>query len=213
MLGSFDRNNYVTKRIWAVSHDGEKIPISIVHRKDIPEGPQPFYLDGYGSYEISNDCYFSSNMLSMLDRGVVFGIAHVRGGGEMGRMWYENGKYLKKENTWRDFVACAQHLIAEGIAHEDKYDKRNNLPLFCCSLFCSQSFDLLLSFVSIYLCTSVDPIHISKLSLSLSRCFRLAIEGRSAGGLLIGATLNTAPKRKDGRPFFAGACDETRSRL
>ena len=88
VLGGFRRENYVTRRLWATSPDGTKVPISLVHRKDKPAGAGPTFLDGYGSYEISNDAYFSSNRLSLLDRGVTFAIAHVRGGGEMGRKWW-----------------------------------------------------------------------------------------------------------------------------
>ncbi|EDQ88026.1 uncharacterized protein MONBRDRAFT_37688 [Monosiga brevicollis MX1] len=176
----YDASKYESRRLWAKSHDGVMVPISLVRRKDLPAGPNPVHLDGYGSYEISNDPWFSKNLLSLLDRGVVFALAHVRGGGDMGRMCkhcvgipvpsdnsrkltlrldcnnafrYEDGKYLKKANTWIDFNACAQFLVDEKIADPD----------------------------------------------------RLTIEGRSAGGLLIGATLNTAPQRPDGKPFYAGA--------
>lgn len=87
VLGGFDPANYVSSRIWAVSHDGTKVPITTVRRADLPAGPQPVFLEGYGSYEISNDVFFSRNQLSLLDRGVVVAIAHVRGGGELGRLW------------------------------------------------------------------------------------------------------------------------------
>jgi protease II len=88
VLGGFKPENYVSSRIWAVSHDGTKVPITTVRRKDLPSGPQPVFLEGYGSYEISNDVFFSRNQLSLLDRGVVVAIAHVRGGGDLGRLWY-----------------------------------------------------------------------------------------------------------------------------
>ncbi|KAG1666918.1 hypothetical protein FOA52_005978 [Chlamydomonas sp. UWO 241] len=144
VLGGFNKDDYVTERQWATSHDGTKVPISIVYKKDAVklDGTDNCLLYGYGSYEICIDPWFSSDRLSLLNRGFVFAIGHIRGGGEMGRLWYENGKYLKKKNTFLDFIACAEHLIAE------KY---------------------------------TSPQH-------------LAIEGRSAGGLLIGATVNMRPE-------------------
>ncbi|MGB3370591.1 MAG: S9 family peptidase [Rhodococcus sp. (in: high G+C Gram-positive bacteria)] len=114
VLGDFDANDYVQHRDWAVASDGTRIPLSIVVRKDVPEGPAPTLLYGYGSYEASMDPAFSVARLSLLDRGIVFVVAHVRGGGEMGRHWYENGKTLTKMNTFTDFVAAAQHLIDTG---------------------------------------------------------------------------------------------------
>jgi len=113
VLGGYDPEHYVTKRLWATAPDGARIPISIVHRKDrAPGGPALLY--GYGSYEASMDPGFSSIRLSLLDRGFVYAIAHIRGGGEMGRHWYLDGKFLKKRNTFTDFIACAEHLVAEG---------------------------------------------------------------------------------------------------
>lgn len=143
VLGGFKKEAYVTERLWAVAPDGVRVPISIVYRKGAVklDGTDPLLLNGYGSYEISNDPYFSANRLCLLDRGWVFAIGHIRGGGEMGRDWYEDGKYLKKKNSFTDFIACAEHLI------ERKY---------------------------------TSP-----------KC--LYIEGRSAGGLLMGATVNMAP--------------------
>jgi oligopeptidase B len=140
--GGYNRTDYVTERLWATAPDGVRVPISVVHRSDLTmNGANPALLYGYGAYEVSNEPMFDPARLSMLDRGFVFAIAHVRGGGEMGRGWYEDGKFLNKTNTFTDFIACAQHLI----------DKR----------YTSSS--------------------------------RLAIRGRSAGGLLIGAVLNARP--------------------
>ncbi|KAA0021906.1 S9 family peptidase [Antrihabitans cavernicola] len=113
VLGDFDANNYEQHRDWAVAADGTRIPISVVVRKGV-ERPAPTLLYGYGSYEASMDPAFSVARLSLLDRGMVFAVAHVRGGGEMGRLWYENGKTLTKKNTFTDFVSCAQHLVDSG---------------------------------------------------------------------------------------------------
>ena len=115
VLGDFDPSRYATSRLWATAPDGEKVPISLVHRQGLErDGAAPAVLYGYGSYEYSLDPVFSSLRLSLLDRGFVFAMAHVRGGGEMGRRWYEDGKLLRKKNTFRDFLACAQHLVDEG---------------------------------------------------------------------------------------------------
>ncbi|GFQ03176.1 protease 2 [Phtheirospermum japonicum] len=143
VLGGFDSANYITDRLWATADDGTQIPISIVYRKDLVklDGSKPLLLYGYGSYEICIDPYFKASRLSLLDRGFIVAIGHVRGGGEMGRPWYEDGKLLKKKNTFTDFIACAEYLI------EKKY--------------CSKE--------------------------------KLCIEGRSAGGLLIGAVINMRP--------------------
>ncbi|CAL0320663.1 unnamed protein product [Lupinus luteus] len=143
VLGGFDATRYVTERKWAPASDGTLIPISIVYRKDLVklDGSDPLLLYGYGSYEVCVDPSFKSSRLSLLDRGFIYAIAHIRGGGEMGRQWYENGKLLKKKNTFTDFIACAEYLI------ENK--------------FCSKE--------------------------------KLCIEGRSAGGLLIGSVLNMRP--------------------
>ncbi|KAK8561431.1 hypothetical protein V6N12_048502 [Hibiscus sabdariffa] len=143
VLGGFDATNYVTERKWATASDGTQIPISIVYQKNLVklDGSDPMLLYGYGSYEISIDPVFNKARLSLIDRGIIFAIAHIRGGGEMGRQWYENGKFLKKKNTFTDFIACAEFLI------EQKY--------------CSKE--------------------------------KLCIEGRSAGGLLMGAVLNMRP--------------------
>ena len=140
--GGYNRDDYVTERLWARATDGVKVPISVVFRRDKSEERAPALLYGYGAYEHSNDPMFDPARLSLLDRGFVFAIAHVRGGGEMGREWYEDGKFLNKANTFRDFLACARELIAQGYT---------------------------------------SPEH-------------LAIRGRSAGGLLIGAVMNEAPE-------------------
>ncbi|WP_206510978.1 S9 family peptidase [Rhodococcus sp. BGS-1C] len=114
VLGDFDAGNYVQHRDWATAEDGTRIPLSIIARKDVPDGPAPTLLYGYGSYEASMDPAFSVARLSLLDRGIVFVVAHVRGGGEMGRHWYDSGKTLTKKNTFTDFVAAARHLIDSG---------------------------------------------------------------------------------------------------
>ncbi len=114
VLGDYDPDHYVTERHWAVAPDGTEVPMSIVVRRDVArDGTAPCLLYGYGSYEISIDPVFSSLRLSLLDRGFVFAIAHVRGGGELGRHWYEDGKLLAKPNTFTDFVACAHKLVED----------------------------------------------------------------------------------------------------
>jgi oligopeptidase B len=113
VLGDFDPDRYEQHREWATAEDGTAVPISIVCPKDAPrDGSMPMLLYGYGSYEHSIDPFFTISRLSLLDRGVGFAIAHVRGGGEMGRPWYDQGKMLAKKNTFTDFVACARHLAA-----------------------------------------------------------------------------------------------------
>jgi len=136
----YNRDDYITERLWAKAPDGVQVPLSLVYRRDRSQ-PGPALLYGYGAYEISNDPMFDPARLSLLDRGFVFAIAHVRGGGELGRTWYEDGKFLNKTNTFTDFIACAEKLIAAGYTDTE----------------------------------------------------RLAIRGRSAGGLLIGAVLNERP--------------------
>jgi oligopeptidase B len=140
--GGFDGKNYVGERIDATAPDGMKVPISVVYRKGlVRDGKAPIYLYSYGSYGFSTDPFFDPTRLVLLDRGVVFALAHIRGGSDMGRQWYLDGKLMHKKNTFTDFIACADELV------RDKYGARD----------------------------------------------RLAIEGRSAGGLLIGATLNLRP--------------------
>ena len=111
--GKFDSDNYVSERLFAKSRDGKtEIPISLVYRKGLNKnGKQPLLLNGYGSYGSSSDPYFSSVRLSLLDRGFTFAIAHIRGGQEMGRDWYEDGKLLKKKNSFYDFIDCGKYLI------------------------------------------------------------------------------------------------------
>lgn len=121
VLGGFDPGDYVQHREWATAPDGTRVPISLVARRDVPrDGSAALLLYGYGSYEASMDPWFSIARLSLLDRGAVFAIAHVRGGGEMGRHWYEDGKLLHKRNTFTDFVACAEHLTAAGWTAADR---------------------------------------------------------------------------------------------
>jgi oligopeptidase B len=121
VLGGYDPADYEQFREWAVADDGTKVPISIVARKGVPrDGTAPLLLYGYGSYEISIDPYFSIPRLSLLDRGVVYAIAHIRGGGEMGRRWYEDGKMLAKKNTFTDFVAAAHELVKSSWTTADK---------------------------------------------------------------------------------------------
>jgi oligopeptidase B len=139
--GGYNRDDYVSERLWAPAADGVRVPISLVYRRDMKRDGAPLLLYGYGAYEHSNDPMFDSARLSLLDRGFIFAISHVRGGGEMGREWYENGKLLHKRNTFDDFIACADHLVSEGYSSAE----------------------------------------------------RLAIRGRSAGGLLIGAVVNQRP--------------------
>ncbi|WP_425596258.1 S9 family peptidase [Promicromonospora iranensis] len=139
VLGGYDAGDYDQRREWAVAEDGTHIPISLVWRKDkvrfgvspgsttgadstgdTPAEPAPLLLYGYGAYESSIDPYFSVPRLSLLDRGVVFAIAHVRGGGEMGRAWYDDGKLAAKRNTFTDFVACGRHLVDTGWTSSDR---------------------------------------------------------------------------------------------
>ncbi len=121
VLGGFDASQYTTARTWATADDGTKIPVSVVRRKDTPvDGTAPLYQYAYGSYGSSIDPSFRSTILSLLDRGFVFAIAHVRGGQEMGRQWYEDGKLLKKRNTFTDFIDVTEHLVAEKYAAPDK---------------------------------------------------------------------------------------------
>ena len=112
--GKFDKNNYIEERVWATAADGTKVPISMVYRKGIKkDGKNPFLLYAYGSYGATMDPYFSSTRLSLLDRGFIYAIAHIRGGEDLGREWYENGKLLKKINTFTDFIDCSKFVIAE----------------------------------------------------------------------------------------------------
>jgi oligopeptidase B len=112
--GPFDADAYESRRIWATAQDGTQIPISLVGRRDSFGKPAPLYLYGYGAYGHSLDPWFSHARLSLLDRGFVFAIAHVRGGGDLGEAWYRAGKLEHKPNTFSDFIACAEQLLADG---------------------------------------------------------------------------------------------------
>ena len=140
--GGYDPKKYEVEQIYAVASDGVKIPISVLHLKGAKlDGTGPLYLYGYGSYGISIDMFFNSNIFSMVDRGVVTAVAHIRGGGEMGKAWHDAGRMMNKKTTFTDFIACAEDLVKRGYGSKD----------------------------------------------------RLVIEGRSAGGLLMGAVLNMRP--------------------
>ncbi len=142
ILGGFNPANYKSERLFATATDGSKIPISLVYRKDKKKSEgNPLLLYGYGSYGITTNPYFNSTVLSLVDRGFIYAIAHIRGGEEMGRYWYEDGKLFKKKNTFTDFINCGEYLTKEGYTSSNK----------------------------------------------------LFAEGRSAGGLLMGAVTNMAP--------------------
>src|SRR5207302_5720774 len=140
--GGFDRNNYELERLYATAKDGIKVPLTVFYRKGVKrDGAAPLYLYGYGSYGNVLPVNFSSNRLALLDRGVVVALGHIRGGGDLGKPWHDDGRMMHKMNTFTDFIACAEYLIANKYA---------------------------------------DPK-------------RIAIEGRSAGGLLMGAVTNMRP--------------------
>lgn len=120
VLGAFDADDYLSERLWATATDGTRVPVTLVRRKDRIGGPMPLYLYGYGAYGESLDPWFSHGRLSLLDRGVAFAIAHVRGGGELGEQWYQAGKQANKPNSFTDFIACAEHLIKKGITAPDR---------------------------------------------------------------------------------------------
>ena len=121
VLGEYDPSRYESQRIFAEAADGTEVPVSLVYKKGMTQdGNNPLLLIGYGSYGISIDPNFASNGLSLLDRGFIVAIAHIRGGGEMGRPWYESGKLLNKKSTFTDFITCAEHLIAENYTTSDK---------------------------------------------------------------------------------------------
>ncbi|MEL6650114.1 MAG: S9 family peptidase [Bacteroidota bacterium] len=121
VLGGFEVEDYVSERQFATAADGTKVPVSIVYKKgSLDQGPAPLLLYAYGSYGYSLDPYFSVARLSLLNRGFVFVIAHIRGGEEMGRYWYDDGKLLKKKNTFTDFIACAEHLLEGGFTERKK---------------------------------------------------------------------------------------------
>jgi oligopeptidase B len=140
--GGYDRTRYQVERIYATASDGVKVPISVLRLKNAKlDGQGPIYLTGYGSYGFPYDIRFNSNLFSLVDRGVVAAVAHIRGGGEMGKSWHDDGRMMHKKNTFSDFIACAEYLVAQGYGSKD----------------------------------------------------HLVIEGRSAGGLLMGAVLNMRP--------------------
>jgi oligopeptidase B len=121
VLGGFDKNDYVTERFFVKARDGVQVPMSIVYKKGFKkDGSQPLLQYAYGSYGYSTDAYFSAGRLSLLNRGFAFAIAHIRGGQEMGRSWYEDGKMLKKKNTFNDFIDCSEYLIKEKWTSADR---------------------------------------------------------------------------------------------
>ncbi|WP_062055310.1 S9 family peptidase [Aquimarina longa] len=118
--GEFDKNNYISERVWAIAEDGAKIPVSLVYKKGIKkDGKNPLLQYGYGSYGSTIDPYFSTVRLSLLDRGFIYAIAHIRGSEYLGRSWYDEGKLLKKKNTFTDFIACSKFLIEQGYTSSD----------------------------------------------------------------------------------------------
>jgi oligopeptidase B len=120
VLGVFDADAYVSQRLWATAPDGTQVPISLVVKRELAGQTVPLYLYGYGAYGASLDPWFSHARLSLLDRGIAFAIAHVRGGGELGEAWYRNGKQEHKQNTFSDFIACAEHLVAQKLTTPDQ---------------------------------------------------------------------------------------------
>jgi len=120
VLGVFDADAYVSQRLWATAPDGTQVPISLVVKRELAGKTVPLYLYGYGAYGESLDPWFSHARLSLLDRGVAFAIAHVRGGGELGEAWYRNGKQEHKTNTFTDFIACAEYLIAQQLTRAEQ---------------------------------------------------------------------------------------------
>ena len=117
----YDAANYRSERVWAVARDGVKIPVSLAYRRDVKrDGTAPMFQMGYGAYGAQNDPHFNQSFVSLLDRGFVVAVAHVRGGGELGRAWYEDGKLFKKNNTFTDFIDTTEYLVAQKIAAKDK---------------------------------------------------------------------------------------------
>lgn len=120
VLGGFDKNNYQSERVYVKARDGKEIPLSIVYKKGFKkDGSQPVLLYGYGSYGYSTDPSFNSENLSLLDRGFAFAIAHIRGGEDLGRPWYYDGKLLKKKNTFYDFIDCGDFLVNKKYTRKD----------------------------------------------------------------------------------------------
>ena len=121
VLGGYDRTQYTSERLFATASDGVKVPISIVYKKGSPrDGRAPLYLYAYGSYGFPLPVSFSSNRLSLLDRGVTVALAHIRGGGDLGKAWHDDGRMMKKKNTFTDFIASAEHLVAEKYTSADR---------------------------------------------------------------------------------------------
>jgi oligopeptidase B len=121
VVGDFDPDNYITERIYAPARDGAQVPVTLLYRRGVsPDGDNPLFVYGYGSYGISIDPTFGANRLSLVDRGFVYAIAHIRGGEELGRQWYERGKLLHKHNTFNDFIDVTEHLVAEGWGNAEK---------------------------------------------------------------------------------------------
>jgi oligopeptidase B len=119
--GGYDRTRYQVEQIYATAADGVKIPVSVVHLKGARlDGRGPLYLYGYGSYGVSSDVDFDSDLFSMVDRGVVAAVAHIRGGGELGKAWHDDGRMMHKKNTFTDFIACAEYLVARGYGSKDR---------------------------------------------------------------------------------------------
>jgi oligopeptidase B len=117
----YDRTRYASERLWATARDGVKVPVSIVYRKGVPrDGSAPLFLYAYGSYGANLNVTFSGNRLALLDRGVVVAYAHIRGGGDMGKAWHDDGRMLRKRNTFTDFIACAEFLVAQKIGSKDR---------------------------------------------------------------------------------------------
>jgi len=132
VLGGYDPKNYEAKRIWSISRDGTKVPVSIVYKKGTKlDGSAPMLLTAYGSYGSSSAPTFSSNRLSLLDRGVVFALAHIRGGGELGEEWREQGRMMKKLNTFYDFIDCADYLIKNKYTSADVGGARRQRGRVC----------------------------------------------------------------------------------
>jgi oligopeptidase B len=121
VLGGYNSSQYKSERIYATASDGTRIPISLVYKKDLTlDGKRPLLLQGYGAYGVPSNVGFSSNRLSLLNRGVICAIAHIRGGGEMGKVWHDQGKMMLKKNTFTDFIASAEHLIAQKYTSSDR---------------------------------------------------------------------------------------------
>jgi oligopeptidase B len=121
VLGGYDRTRYQVDQIYATAMDGTKVPISVLYLKGTKlDGKGPLYVYGYGSYGISSDDDFESNLFSMVDRGVVTAVAHIRGGGEMGKVWHDQGRMMNKKNTFTDFISCTEYLVAQGYGSKDR---------------------------------------------------------------------------------------------